>query len=91
MTPPGSNIDTSGSNLDTSFKKPKRLAREKMEKLILETCKENYLTIEEISKAVDRNLAYLQNSILPILVKEGKLLRQYPGTPNHPDQAYKSA
>lgn len=62
-----------------------------MEELIIETSKENYLIIEEISKAVDRNLAYLQNSILPILVKEGKLLRQYPGTPIHPDQAHKSA
>ena len=87
----GSNLDTSGSNLDTFDKIPKRLSKEKLEELILQSCKENYLTIDQISKVVGRSLAYLQNDFLPKLVKQGKLLRQYPDTLNHPDQAYKSA
>ena len=95
----GANLDTSGSNLDTSGvsnglikpSKNRKLSKEKLSNLIVDTCKSEYMTLEQIALAVERSQTYLQNEILPILVKNGKLQRQYPDNPNHPSQAYKAS
>jgi len=85
------NLDTLAPNLDTSNRKSsKKLSKEELHKLIIEACKSNYITIEQIALAVNRSQAYLQNEVLPILVSNGKLERLYPDNPNHPNQAYKT-
>ena len=85
------NLDTLAPNLDTSNRKSsKKLSKEELHKLIIEACKSNYITIEQIALAVNRSQAYLQNEVLPILVSNGNLERLYPDNPNHPNQAYKT-
>ncbi len=85
------NLDTLAPNLDTSKRKnSKKLSKEELHKLIIEACKSNYISIEQIALAVNRSQAYLQNEVLPILVSNGKLERLYPDNPNHPNQAYKT-
>ena len=69
---------------------PKRLTRTELEKVILEICKNEYLTLGQISRLVGRSSAYLMDEIIPILVDSQKLVRLYPAKPNHQNQAYKT-
>lgn len=86
------NLDTSTPNLDTSIKKTtKKLSKEQLYILIINNCKSDFMTIEQIALSVNRSPAYLQNEILPYLVSNRKLDRLYPDNPNHPNQAYKKA
>jgi hypothetical protein len=80
------NLDTSAPNLDTSNRKrSKKISKEELHKLILEACKSNYITIEQIAVAMKRSQAYLQNEVFPLLVSHGNLERLYPDSPNHPN------
>jgi len=94
-----SNVDTSNvesssedtSNVDSSNEETSNEDSSKSNKLafsILEICKDNYMSIEEISKKINRSIRHLQNRIIPTLVKQGKLTRLYPNAPNHPQQKY---
>lgn len=99
----GSNVGSSGSNVgsldpnigSSSINKliinKKRINKENMEGIILQICSLHYVPLVKIADKVRRNPVYLQNHILSDMVKSGKLLRKYPETPNHPNQAYKSA
>ena len=51
-------------------------------------CAVRALTLEEIAKLLDRDDVYLRNHFLSPMVSEGVLVLKYPGTPNHPNQAY---
>lgn len=84
------NDDTSDPNDDTSRKIPQRLPVEKLRSIIIETCRNRYMTTEQIANAIGRTETHLKNRILPNLVQSGKLIRMYPDTPNHPSQAYKA-
>lgn len=65
-----------------------RLPREKLEQQILACCKD-YMSLEEIAYAVNRSIPHLKNRILPKMIQEGLLERQYPDIPNHPMQKFK--
>lgn len=78
-------------SLDTSkSKNPKRLSKVEMEESIIQACISKFMTIEQIALAVNRSSAYIQNEFLPTLISSGKLVKLYPNTPNHPNQAYKT-
>lgn len=83
------NLDTLTPNLDTSKKQSKRLSKTELEDRIIETCKSEFITTEQIAIAVDRSPSYIQNEILPTLVSNGKLVMLYPKR-NNPNQAYKA-
>ena len=94
-----SNMDTSSSNVDTSISmdtlplitgKP-RMKKEDLEQIILNVCKSEHKTLDEIGHLIDKAPKYLKNNIIPSLVASGKLERLFPNIPNHPNQAYKSA
>ena len=85
-------VDTSVQKVDTSIKKEtKNLPKDKLNDLILNTCKLEFLTIDQIAREVNKSSTYLQNKVLPNLVNSGKLKRLYPDNPNNPNQAYKAA
>ena len=68
---------------------PKRMTREALEEVILTLCSHEYLTVNQISKLVGKSSAYLLNEIIPSLIATQKLIRLFPATPNHQNQAYK--
>nr|WP_255515624.1 ATP-binding protein [Flavobacterium sp. ZT3R18] len=93
-----SNMDTSSDNVDTSISvdtlaqvtaKP-RMKKEDLEQIILNVCKLEHKTLDEIGHLIDKAPKYLKNNIIPSLVASGKLERLFPNIPNHPNQAYKS-
>ena len=92
------NMDTSRVNMDTSDKNQtqkvdegvkSRMKKEDLEAIILEVCNVEYKTLEDIATAIGKTSKYLKNSIMPELIKSGKLERLYPKI-NHPHQAYKT-
>ena len=81
-------VDTKQHSIDS--KDRKRVSKEDIEKLIIDFCKDNYRTLDEISKFIDRNKAYIRNTILPRLTKTGRLTRRFESI-THKNQSYKSS
>ena len=92
-------VDTSTSKVDTSITsveetnlkgKKKKMPKQELRILILNYC-HDYKSLEDIANAIGREQNYIQNKILPDMVKDGILEKKYPHTPNHPGQAYKAS
>jgi hypothetical protein len=60
-----------------------------MEELIVKESRE-YISVEDLALKIQRDYFYLINEIIPRMVKDGKLERLYPDTPNHPKQKYRT-
>jgi predicted HTH transcriptional regulator len=84
------NIASLDENIGSSKKNKnkKRLSKQEFEKSLLSICA-SYTSLEELANKLDRNIDYLKNFIIPVLLKDGKLERLYPDTPNHPKQKYR--
>lgn len=67
-----------------------RLEPEVMEAVILEICKDRYITLNVLAKLVSRNPDTLRKTYMDSLVKSHKIRRAFPGTPTHEKQSYRS-
>ena len=88
-----SSVKTLKPNLETLKplqKLPKRMSRKALEEVILTLCSSEYLTVNQISKLIGKSNTYLLNEIIPPLIASQKLVRLFPATPNHQNQAYKT-
>ena len=82
-------VDTFGNKVDTSRKNISvRLQRSELEELIMDICKGRYVKMEDVAIQIDRSIDYLKNKIFPKMIRDGKLIKKYPYTQNHPEQAY---
>jgi predicted HTH transcriptional regulator len=87
------NLETLRDNLETLEPLqglPKRMSREALEEIILTLCSEEYLTVNQISRLIGKSSAYLLNEIIPYLTDNQRLIRLFPATPKHKNQAYKT-
>ena len=66
-----------------------RKSVERLRQDIIDVC-DNYISLEEIATKVGKGIRYLKNKIMPQMISEGLLDRQFPDTPNHPYQKYKA-
>ncbi|MGM9819683.1 MAG: hypothetical protein ACI3Z9_02615, partial [Candidatus Onthomorpha sp.] len=66
----------------------RRLKPQELDEIILYQCM-NWMSPEELSKAVGRSSKYIRGKIIPRLLKEGRLEMKFPDTPNHPKQKYR--
>jgi predicted HTH transcriptional regulator len=85
-----SNVDTSdvdGSNVDTSVDTNLYKKKSAIQQNIIDVCKDDYISVEEIAQKVDRAVKYLKNKVIPEMVKNGYLVKLFPQT-NHPQQKY---
>ena len=55
---------------------------------ILEAC-DDYMSLEDIAETVGKGIRYLKNKIIPQMVDDKLLERQYPDAPRHPYQKYR--
>lgn len=92
------NVDTSATNVETSPAYvdstkiySKRLSKDQIEEKIMEICENEFISLPEIAKLIERTTSYLQNHILPQMLETKKIVRLYPTIINHPSQAYKKA
>jgi predicted HTH transcriptional regulator len=84
-------VDTSSRKVDTSGRKvDTRLSKDDLEGLIMQICKKQYVRMEEVANITGKSFDYLKNKIFPRMIKEGKLMKRFPYTDNHPQQGYKT-
>jgi ATP-dependent DNA helicase RecG len=69
----------------------KRLTVSEMESVIVNLCRDRWLTGRQIGELIRRNTISLSRRFLTPLVKRGILQLRYPDAPNRPDQAYQTA
>ncbi|MBP1644758.1 MAG: hypothetical protein H6Q16_333 [Bacteroidetes bacterium] len=82
-------VDTSERKVDT-LKVATRLSRTDIEKLIMQVCLNDYKKMEYVAHTIGKTEDYLKNKIFPQMLKDAKLEKKFPLTPNHPEQAYKT-
>ena len=97
LTSSGANLTSSGANLTSSIETPtdsnsaknikKKCTQQELFDMIIE-CVDNWKSIEEIAREVNRNSQYLKGTIIHKMVAEGLLQREF-SIPNHPAQRYK--
>jgi ATP-dependent DNA helicase RecG len=85
----GAKEDTSGAKEDTSIVQ-QRLKPDVLNRLILEFCQTEFKSVEEIGEHSGKTPKYLKDKVIPRLIEHKMLERLYPGTPNHPNQKYKT-
>ena len=63
--------------------------RRELQRYIIEAC-QDWMALEDIASAVERDNDYLLNHVIPTMLEEGLIERMYPQTPRHPNQKYKA-
>ena len=69
-------------------RKKQRLSPQDMEQLILELCRDRWLSRRKLSSLLQRNAESLRSRVLVPMVEHGLLRLRYPDKPNRTDQAY---
>ena len=69
----------------------KKFPRAMMEKIILDLCSIDWLTLRTLARLLDRKSDYLRNYFIVPLLKDGRLEPKMPGQPSHPQQAYRKS
>jgi len=64
------------------------MSRHELFGVIMDACGE-WISLEDIAKAVDRKSDYLLNEIIPSMLKDGLIERMFPENPRNPYQKYK--
>lgn len=87
------NVTSSDANVTSSdantLSPPKsRMKKNELIDSILKIC-ENWNSIEEISKKINRNQQYIKGKIIPEMVEQNLIERKFPTIPTHPNQKYK--
>lgn len=70
-------------------KMPGKLNSENMKKIILELCEDNFLSLKDLAKFLQRDPKSIQEQYLTPFLTEGLLELKYPDTKNHPNQTYR--
>jgi predicted HTH transcriptional regulator len=68
----------------------KRLPKAQLEEIVKKICANRYLTLNLLSKLLDKSEDYIRKDVLNPMVANQELFRAFPQTPNDPRQAYTS-
>ncbi len=66
-----------------------RFSREELNRLIAKTCTD-FISLRELSSMIKRDIRYLKNHVIPDLLDANILEREFPDTPNHALQRYRT-
>lgn len=69
----------------------KKLPADEMKRIIVDVCREGYLSLRVLAELLDRSPDPLRQSYLNQMVKDKVLRRAFPMEPNSPKQAYTTA
>ena len=88
---PAANEQDKLESIAAEVRDKSRVARGTVVSVVLELCSVKYLTRRELARLLGRREDTIRNHYLNPLVKTGELLLKYPESPNHPEQAYRTA
>lgn len=83
-----SKTNVTGSGVQSVNLKKSRMKKDELINTILKVC-ENWSSVEEIAKKINRNQQYIKGKIIPKMVELKLIERKFPGIPTHPNQKYK--
>ena len=69
----------------------KKIPKATMENVILKLCAVDWLPLRTLTRLLGRKSDYLRNHLITPMLKDGRLELKIPETPNHPQQAYRTA
>lgn len=68
-----------------------RLSAERMERVILSLCRDQFLTLSALAELVNRNPDGMRQQYLSKMVRTGEMVLAFPTKPTHERQAYRAA
>lgn len=83
-----SDANVTSSDANTLSPQKSRMKKNELIDSILKIC-DNWNSIEEISKKINRNQQYIKGKIIPEMVEQNLIERKFPTIPTHPNQKYK--
>ena len=78
-------------NIASDAREKKRASPELIKRVILDLCKDRYITLAALSEILNRKPETLRGQYLSDLVRSKLLVMAFPKTPNDPRQAYRKA
>lgn len=84
-----SKVDSSKVDSSKVDSQPKRLSKKDLYQMICSICKDDFKSIDEIAKEINRKTDYLKNKVFPEMLEGGYIERLHPNI-THPHQAYKA-
>lgn len=89
-------VDTSGAKVDTlefSHTTRELLGKSKLSKSqvleVLDEIAHDWISVSNLAVIMHKDVSYLKNKLIPRLINEGAIEREYPTIPNHPAQRYR--
>lgn len=76
--------------LNSNTNSKTNIRTERLHSTVLAFCAEEFKTLADIAKEINRTKGHLKKQVIPALLQSGKLVRKYPDIPNHPNQQYKT-
>ena len=70
-------------------KVPGKMTQDAMRKFIVRLCDNSFVTLQDLSKLLNRNQTFIQQDYISGMLSEGLLELKYPDNKNHPNQAYR--
>jgi ATP-dependent DNA helicase RecG len=67
-----------------------KVSADVMRKVILEVCRERFLTLQQLEEILNRTNPTLRTRFVKKMVEEGLIELRYPDKLNHPEQAYRT-
>lgn len=96
-------LDTSFEHLPKSFehldglltiaepvRTVKKASKQLVESTIMEICSDRHLTLEELSKLLNRSKDSLRNNCINPMLRDGRLEQKHNNITTHPNQKYRS-
>jgi len=71
-------------------KLPGKISSDKMRLIIINLCKDRYLSLKELGRILDRDTKSLQDQYLTKMIADSSLELKFPDNKFHPEQAYRS-
>jgi len=69
----------------------RKAPREVVEAMILQLCKEDFLTLDELADLLNRRKDSLRNHHINPMLEDGRIEAKYKNIRNHPRQGYRTA
>ena len=76
-------------NVSKTYKKSARKSPDRLRQDIIDACTE-FISLEEIARKVERSISHLKSQIIPQMLIDNLIERQFPDVPRHPHQKYRA-
>ena len=81
--------NSTSNNTSKTYKKSARKSPDRLRQDIIDDCTE-FISLEEIARKVERSISHLKSQIIPQMLIDNLIERQFPDVPRHPHHKYRA-